>query len=341
MKLVAVLNREVPLGQVINALAHMTLGLGHRILGLPEVNIFWGDTQQVRVFRNTASQLARQNQADLYTDFPHTMSGVAAGVSDTPVALTAQTLEKDITYFAAIFISEEINQQITQIVKYCQQLAGYVPYKNTQKATLLPPKRTIDNRLPDKKISMIINTKQPFAKIFNAIILTSLEVGKSTEYSQLSLLNLLDKDNNLHPYISYHPYAIVKAKEVALHVGMAKRASQTKTLTVETVGEEQPFVTVVFGDRIELEKVILRSQTRLFDNKLESQELIPALPTLTTLPAALINASEKAIEGMSSKKNTDDSSVTVFFAEGKAPAAKEVDIAEFGAEKRATGLGNS
>lgn len=91
MKLVAILNQNIPLGQVINGLAHMTLGLGHRILGLPEINIFWGDAKQVRAFRNIAFQLAGQNQAALYADFPHTMSGVVAGVSDGLVALTAQT----------------------------------------------------------------------------------------------------------------------------------------------------------------------------------------------------------------------------------------------------------
>lgn len=342
MKLIAVLNRDVPLGQVINGLAHMTLGLGHRILGLPDINIFWGDAKQVRAFRNTASQLSRQNQTALYTDFPHTMSGVTAGVSAGPVALTAQTLEKDITYFAAILISQEINQEIAEIINSCQQLAGYIPYKAENKASLLAPKRMIDNRLPDKKISMMINTKVPFAKSFNAIILASLEVGKSADYSQLSLLNLLDKDNNLHPYISYHPYAIVKAKEVPLHVSMAKSASQTKTLTVETVGESQPFVTVVFGDRTELEKVILRNQTRLFDNKLESKELIPAVQKLTILPSTTTNDAEKFVEGTTPKKNKEDSGVTAFFAAGKAPAAaKAVDTPELEPEKKSTDLGIS
>ncbi len=339
MKLVAILNRDIPLGQVINGLAHMTLGLGHRVLGLPDINIFWGDTKQVRAFRESASQLARHNQTALHTDFPHTMSGVTAGVSDGPVALTAQTSEKDITYFASIFIAENINQQLVEITNSCQQLVGYVPHQATKAATLLPPKPTVDNRLPDKKISMMINTKVSFSKLFNAIILASLEVGKSVEYTQLSLLNLLDKDGNLHPYISYHPYAVVKAREVHLHASMARTANQTKTLTVETVGEsqQQPFVTVVFGDRTELEKVILRNQTRLFDNKLESKELIPVASKLPLPAAAPVKAPENKDEKMSLKKNKEDLGVTVFFAEGKAPAVSAV----VETEKPATGLGSS
>lgn len=284
LKLLAVLNREIDLGKVINSLAHMTLGLGHRIKGTPSVNVFFGNTAQLRDFRTLAVSLsAKSNGRAIYSDFPHTMSGVSGGTSHEQVSNTAKVAEKDITYFGSCFVADQFDARLVTVTQSCAQLKDYKAYESTDTASSIAPSKqhvhmTATAARPDKKITMLINGKLPLAQTINSLALTSLNVGMRADYSELCLEQLIDQNGGLHPNISFHPYTVVKAESTAKHDGIAKKADDEKAVIANTQknGGGQALATVVFGDRSAVEGVVLKKDTQLFRSTLKAGDLVEA-----------------------------------------------------------------
>ena len=140
---------------------------------------------------------------------------------------------------------------------------------------LSPKKYKADVKADDNKTVMIINHKLPLAKTLNALLLCSLQVGQMADFSQLRLLNVIDKDNNVHANISYHPYTILKPSKKNKHQSMAKNAQKDDKLVDKTIENEdgKPLASVFFGQRNNVENVC-RKFTRLYDSKLEKNMLV-------------------------------------------------------------------
>lgn len=275
MKFISVINTEVHLGEAINALGHMCFGIGHLLTVIPtETHIYLGNTSQVREFRALASKKTMQHQDLLFTDFPHTMSG---GDTEAQKKLTAQTAESDITYYGACFISNETDFDIEKLAKQFSVLKDYSPYNNNN-CTILSDRKAPFNDDNKKKISMLINSKIPLTETLNAIAISSLRVGQLVPYSNLCLVDLVDKNGNLHSNISYHPFPILKADTVSKHLSMAKMALENKNIISETLwnNDKQPLVTVVFGNQTDVDEVIIRKQTRMYNGVLQEDQIISA-----------------------------------------------------------------
>ncbi len=74
--LVLILNTEIALNRLLNALGHMAYGMGHRFKGTPNVHVFFGDSQQVRSIRKLAYHLNSENkEITVFSDFPDTKLG--------------------------------------------------------------------------------------------------------------------------------------------------------------------------------------------------------------------------------------------------------------------------
>ena len=128
MKLIAIINLEIPLGKSLNALAHMTLGLGHRLKGTVDVNIFFGTGAQVREFRELSSIACKKNpDTAVFSDFPHTMSG---GDTDKQLIIGQNTPESELKYYGSCYISNEVSQDLITLTKNCQQLKDYMSISN-------------------------------------------------------------------------------------------------------------------------------------------------------------------------------------------------------------------
>ncbi len=273
MKFIAILNRETEFGKSMNALAHMSLGLGPWLQGIPDISIFFGNSNQVREFRELAATLNKEQESQtIFSDFINTMSG---GNTDEQLAITANTSTAELTYYASCFTGETLDSKLATLTESCSQLTDYVSHSSHHKANLKNPHQSETPSILDRKISMLINSKLPVAQTINAVVIASLAVGNKVGYSKLRLLNFADKDGVHHANISHHPFVILKPENPAKHSSMAENARLGAGLVSETIrnANHQPMVTVVFGSRREIEEVILRKQTRLFNDVLEEKDL--------------------------------------------------------------------
>lgn len=313
MKFIAIINREVKLGYALNGLGHMTLGLGHRLDGAPDVGIYFANATKVREFRQLASTITREQlEHATFSDFPHTMHG-----GDTPKQLEVgkNTPESDMQYFGSCFITEKLDARMVKLLSSCSKLKDYTPHFSHEEAKLLPSqKSTGDNDITGKKTIMLINNKQPMSQTLNAAILSALRVGKRAKHAELRLLDVMDKDGNAHSNISFHPFPILKPTNPAKHSEMAEKAEKSKSLVsgTESTTDGQPLVTVVFGNESEVADIAPKALARLFDNNLKDTDFVPASGDELNVSESKL---EKVISVVSDEKAGDKSKLK----QGKMP----------------------
>ena len=277
---------DIPLNRAMNALAQMVFGMGHRLEGEPDINLFFGNSAQVRHFRTRASMLAHEQQdSAIASDFPHTMVGAS---TDTLLEHVVRTPESEITYYGASFLAEKNDELLHELTCSCAQLANYVPFLSSQKALLLPSRDNDTGRSPpvQKKIIMLLN-KFPLSKILNDAVLAGLNLGNKVPIADQYLLNIGSADVGQYRLtnISFHSNVILKTDRVK-HVGMAQCAIETVGLMSTTKLEDgAPLVTVAFGDASLVERIIPKSETRLFGDALGKKDLVPV--QVDTLPKAV------------------------------------------------------
>lgn len=294
MKFIAVLSQEysdeITSGNALNALAQMTLGLGHRLSAAPDVDIYFGEKDQVRAFRILVLRLAQENpDSVVYSDFPHTMKGGDTGAIIDRVASTA---ESEIIYFGACIVCEELDPRLNAILQNCLQLKNYQPYKSESRAHLLPhiPKDPNSDLVTNMKTSTVIN-KFPLAKTINAIVLANLDVGKKTPFVMLRLI----QEHRLTG-ISWHTHPILKSESSAKHKGMAEEADSSEGLYSSTLYESdgQPLVTVTFGPKEKMEAIFTKKKTRVYNSEIAAEGFDPIharLPTASLQEFSLFDKS--------------------------------------------------
>ena len=254
MKLLAIINKDsAKLGHALNGLAHITLGLGSRLHGAPDIDVSVGVSAQVRAFR---------------------------GDTDQQLRLGEQTPEADLTYLTCCFIGERIPEDLLVLMDQCSRLKDYVPYSSHEEAQLQQPQsRDEDSRVYSNiKISMLINGN--LASVLNQMLLASLALGQKVDYARLRLLDVRDADGNVHPYISYHPYTIVKANPAGAMGGMvaAIESSDGVVFFTKKDAQDKAVVSIVFGPREAVEAVVRRDYTRLFNDELGKKSLVSVVP---------------------------------------------------------------
>lgn len=264
MKLVVMLNNNKgnSMGEVLNGLMHLTLGLGHRIDGIPSVNIFVGDNAKIRAFRALAVKLnANAESTTAFSDFPHTMIG---GDSEACLERGKKTPESEMNYLAAYYLAESVPEEMEVFLEATDQFVNYTTSNNPAGATLLPQRDDYSDATSGKKIVLVMNPEKTLPELLNACILSSIKVGQTASFAELRLLKVMDADGGIHPNISYHPYAITKAKNTNVFAEMTKNAAANNDLTKHT---EDNMASVVFGDRTAVESVCTRENTELFRSK--------------------------------------------------------------------------
>ncbi len=287
--LVAVLNKQIPYGKALNALAHITVGLGHRINGMPNIAVYFANRENVYDFRQHIKSLSETSI--ITSDFTHTMTEETAVEQ---LARTAQTPENELEYYVvcALLPTTTFRENIS-LFDGCQQLVDYENSQEDHEVDILPPQESSAIDETDYKLAMVIG-KQKKATLLNPLIHSCLYLGREANFSQLRLLNYRDANGNGHENISFHPFPILTPKNATKHKAMADAIENSKTVgsvvghTIMTLIEEKqkgkiitvesPVVSVVFGETLAVDGVISRKDTSLFREELEEAELAASAP---------------------------------------------------------------
>ncbi|HSX03621.1 MAG TPA: DUF2000 family protein [Rhabdochlamydiaceae bacterium] len=216
----SLVNASIPLGKGLNALAHSAIGIGHWIPKekMPHITVLFTDEETIREFRREAHKIALAHPTEIiYSDFANTMT---VGITDNCVKVTRETHENELIYYAATICIEEEwleSSHLYQIINRCKILKNYQPYcaRNGEdgfefkKIITLPEYQS----LPTKKLSLTLERTRPIAELINATVIACLSIGMQADLSQLKLIVYVDADNQEHPYISYHPFPILAARQ--------------------------------------------------------------------------------------------------------------------------------
>jgi len=286
MKLIIVLNKEITLGQALNALSRMMVGLGHQLQGEPDINIYFGTRDQVRSFRTLAYKI-RGGKNSICSDFPHTMSGMSSkdGSFIEQVRKTASIDEKAINYLGCCFLSDAMNPRcLNEITTSCFQLKHYTPYINHETVGFLPAAVNQQYDGNKKRVSLLMNTFS-IADTINYIALACLALGRQVNFSELHIINLQDKNGNYHGNISLHPLGILRLTNVESYQMLT--STSEKYISLKTIIKKndkgEPLLTLIFGDDMVVERIVSNHQTRLFSDALGKNSLVPVMSETKTM----------------------------------------------------------
>lgn len=266
MRLTIVLNAVAAkdkLGYALNGLAHMSMGLGHRIKGVPSINVYFAnDAKEVREFRTYAASLPGDEA--VFNDFTTTMNG---GSTPKQQEETRKYSEPELTYIGCSLLTRDVPSALAALTAKYSFLKGYTPYVSKDAANFLPKATAAYDRSEGRKIVMVTHHKRPLAEMLNGMVLSSLSVGGLADYSQLYLVGFPNKDGYWHDKISFHPYLVKKPSKPADQKFVLDAVTKS-TLDFTTVNEgAESIATVVFGDAAEVDKVTPKDKTRLYDTK--------------------------------------------------------------------------
>lgn len=282
LKLVVILNKDQELKKVLNGLGHMTFGLGHRLDQIPDINVVFGSTEQVREFRTIASQLNKEsNNMTAFTDFPHTMVGMS---TDNLLQQVAATPESEVTYFGCCFVAENIDPRLIKITHNCFKLQGYSPRVETKEINLKAFQAGEDNLNPSPmKISLLFNTKTKLVQAINEAIVACLKLGKAIPLQDQRLLNVKGEGETAYGLtnISFHSLIVATTGDKTF-VSMSKAATESKSVTNYGNGD----VLIAYGTKVDLEKIITAKSSRLYSSTFKENPLVPIeVPKETLLVA--------------------------------------------------------
>lgn len=281
MKFVAVLSKRIPLGRSLNALAHMSIGLGHRVHGKPDIAVYFAEPEEVRKF----NALSRRFEKLIKSDFTDTMTG------DTAVEQLEKTKAKrteELEYYASCGLFEDnLPREVLRLLENCQQLQGYTAVKGDAGMKILDEQR-VDHpaQVPDRKLCMVVNKKQPPEQLLNAAVATCLQVGAGANLADLRLLNFVDASRADHSGISFYGFPVLTAKSPAKLAAMIAADKQN------LVAASSADMLTVFGETAAVDALIPRKETSMLQLELDEKALEPAdlrffSPAATDLAASM------------------------------------------------------
>lgn len=249
----SLVNSSIQLGRGLNALAHTAMGVGHCLPKnkMPNITVLFADETTVREFRQEAQKvLLLHPEETVYSDFTHTMT---VGSTDNCVKVTQETPENQLIYYAATICTEDSllqSQTFERIISGCRQLKNYKPhladdneneFEFKKRSSCLPDYRL----LPSSKISLTLDRTRFLSELINAAVISSLSVSMQADLNQLKLLIYTDATQQQHPYISYHPFPILAARQQNKFKELAKIIETDRSLLVKVVRDKEENVVSV------------------------------------------------------------------------------------------------
>ncbi len=273
MNLLVLLNKDIPLGKSLNALAHMAIGLGYRVNGNPGINIYFGNNHQLQEFRSLINKLP---EPKLVSDFTDTMTEETAVEQ---IKRTKLTKEKELKYFSVSgVIPSGLLENLEPVLKNCIQLEGYSPEVSQGEVTLNPKKEFSIPEVPPKyKLVSILSKKVNITDIINPLTKSCIEIGKKANLEDLCLLDFIDGDGNSHYGISFHNFPILTSKNNSKHISINEDAELkdvifskiSNTVLQNNTEQEQALVTTIFGKQEMIDEIVPRKFTSLFNANID------------------------------------------------------------------------
>lgn len=247
----SLINTSIPLGRGLNAIAHTAMGVGHRLPQnkMPNITVLFADEKTIREFRYEAHKMLSRTDEIVYSDFTNTMT---VGTTEHCVKITQETPENQLIYYAASICAEEElleSQAFDQIFNRSKKIKNYKSHVVNQCENTFEFKNTIClpdyQSLPSSKISLTLNRTRCLSELINATIISSLSVSMQADLNQLKLLIFTDGDQQKHPYISYHSFPILAARQQNKLNELTKIIEQDKNLLVNSVKDKDENVVSV------------------------------------------------------------------------------------------------
>ncbi len=264
----AVLNKDIPLGKSLNALAHISLGIGHRLDATPGINIHFGSSEQVKKFRGIIHTLKNP----LCSDFTDTMTGETAREQ---LEKTFKRKTDDLVYYASCGIVPQSSLHLfNEVFGECSQVNGYKSFTTDDHVSIKPfLEIKLPEKAPDMKASMLIKKGISLGEQLNLVVISCLEVGRKANLNDLHLLDFVDADGISHPYISYHPFPILNPTNVTKHKAMEEASHRDDLAYHSSFNEKNPLISVVFGNKDKVDAVFQKKQTSLYKQVLSDNDL--------------------------------------------------------------------
>lgn len=341
--LFAVLNKDIPFGRSLNALAHMCLGIGHRIPEgkMPSVEVYFADNGSIHRLRHEFKLHASGAPGFVLSDFINTMT---EGTAEDQLRRTADTPRESLQYYGVTICTDNIAGRFIKGVLggTNRALVGYKPFVST------PEQREFEftgvragadrgDSMPPHKASIILSKLLPPAELVNLVPIASIEIGRKADISSLRLLNFVDADGEQHPGISYHPFTILTVKSQSKLESMAQKACAMKDIASSSLvnAEGITALTCVFGLRELVEDCISKKDTSLLSKEITEGDLMPpevvgALPSgvMPEDDPAPAEAMKKALPDEKAAKVDSDPAGAVGELTGKAVAKADPGLAD-------------
>lgn len=232
---IAVVNRTIPFGNALNALAHTALGVGCQTIGnsTPNMKVFFADAEHIRAVRSKIYHAQKEFPGMIvFSNFINTMTG---GDTESQIALTRETPETELIYYAITFCADEQfieSSGIKQLLDQCLVIKEYEPIISSgEDAIQFRDRQLADDGQPEaRKISLVLDRSIPIYELINGVIYSAFVLGRKTSFEALRMITYVDGSGEHHPYISYHALPILAAKKSGKFAQMVQQMEQDSTV---------------------------------------------------------------------------------------------------------------
>ncbi len=248
--LISFINPQIPFGKALNALAHISVGIGHWIPEghKPSILVYFAEEQTIRSFRRASHKIRSAHpEKTRCADFINTMT---IGPSDNCLKVTMETPGSELVYFAASLCTDE--ELLTpEIFELCSQSKKAAEVLNQDPFSFRPSEELPDYRtIATKKMALVIDRTTPLPEALRATVQAGIAIGSQSSLSDLKLLPYRDGDGELHSCISYHPFPILSARPQSKLQELAKQVEADPKIkkTVIPSQEGSALGVCLFGD---------------------------------------------------------------------------------------------
>jgi hypothetical protein len=251
-KFISFINPSIPFGRALNALGHISIGIGHWIPEghMPSIQVYLAEEHVIRAFRKASHKIRSDHPGKIRcADFINTMT---VGPSDNCIKVTAETPDSELVYFAASLCAEEV-LLTPEIYELCSQSKMVLDAPHGDHYLFRPDEELPDyQNLQTKKMALVLDRTASLAEVLRATVEASIKIGSQSDLNGLKLLSYCDKDGQPHSCISYHSFPILSARpqsklqELAAQIEMDPKVKKAiihspegKVLGICLLGEEE------------------------------------------------------------------------------------------------------
>jgi len=223
---ISFINSRVPFGKALNALGHISVGIGHWIPEghMPSIQVYFAEEQTIRAFRKASHKIRIAHpEKTRCVDFINTMT---IGPSDNCLKITAETPDSELIYFGASLCTDE-ELLTSEILELCGQNKKALNKSDRDFFSFRPNEELPDHRtILTKKMALILDRTATLTEALRATVQAGIGIGSQSSLSELKLLPYCDGDGELHSCISYHSFPILSARPQSK---LQELATQVKT----------------------------------------------------------------------------------------------------------------